>query len=118
MASAECCDALLVARGARALAYPSLTNLIPCLNGLDLGAGLLLQSQFASDGMTLTAVAYTSGPRPKLFISRTSSGRSSLLARRSTCDNYASFRALSRRGLVSRANRVPNRPEGNAVFVL
>ena len=56
------------------LSYPSVTNLFPCLNGLDLGAGLLLQPQFPRAGMVLTAVAYTPGPRPELFISRAPTG--------------------------------------------
>ena len=60
--------------GFQVLRYPSSTNLFDAMNGLDLGAGLLLRPQFTLDGTALTATVYSQGPMPQLFISRSPTG--------------------------------------------
>jgi len=44
--------------------------IVTCLNGLDLGGGILLVPSFSSTRLTLTATTYTVTDRPQLFISR------------------------------------------------
>jgi hypothetical protein len=56
------------------LRYPSATVNFTCLNGLDLGGGMLLLPEFEPAKLTLTAMAYTPGPVPQLFISREPGG--------------------------------------------
>jgi formylglycine-generating enzyme required for sulfatase activity len=57
------------------LNYPSSTDSFTCLEGLDLGGGILLQPQFSPTGLTLLATAYTiSDSQPKLFINPTLGG--------------------------------------------
>jgi hypothetical protein len=57
------------------LSYPPATNLFTCLSGLDLGGGILLQSQFDPTSLTLLATAYTtSASQPQLFMNRTLGG--------------------------------------------
>lgn len=52
------------------LTYPSATTTFTCLNGLDLGGGILLVPSFSPTKLTLTATTYTVTDRPQLFISR------------------------------------------------
>ena len=56
------------------LSYPSATVRFICLNGLDLGGGILLLPEFRPTKLTLTATAYTPGPLPQLFVSRAPGG--------------------------------------------
>jgi hypothetical protein len=56
------------------LTYPSATVGFVCLNGLDLGGGILLVPEFKPTKLTLTATAYTPGPLPQLFVSRDPGG--------------------------------------------
>lgn len=52
------------------LTYPSATTTFTCLNGLDLGGGILLVPTFEPTRLTLTATSYTPSPQPQLFITR------------------------------------------------
>ena len=57
------------------LSYPSATNEFTCLNGLDLGGGVLLLPQYTPTSLTLTATTYaTNNAQPELFISRSTTG--------------------------------------------
>jgi hypothetical protein len=50
------------------MTYPSVNIGYSCLNGLDLGDGLLLQAQFGTTHLTLLATSYTNSSMPKLLV--------------------------------------------------
>jgi hypothetical protein len=57
------------------LSFPSATNWISCLNGLDLGNGILFQPQITATTLSLLATIYaTNSPTPQLFITPTLDG--------------------------------------------
>jgi hypothetical protein len=55
------------------LTYPPSTNTFACINGLDLGGGLMLQPHFSPTGLTFTVAAYTLSSQPQLLLARTGS---------------------------------------------